>query len=135
MSFIDQQIRSFLELGGCKEYSTMARAKLPERNPDLTEAVPSSTGSAVPNTIEAAAAAAASSASAVKKTRVGRTARKAELVSSESRANLVPINLDDEIRRVAYLLSERRGFEPGHETEDWLEAEREVLKRYQKKGA
>jgi hypothetical protein len=135
MSFIDQQIRSFLNLGGCKEYSTMARAKFSGRNPDLTEAVPSSTASAVPNTIEVAAEAAASPVPAIKKTRAGRAAKRAEMLSSGSRANLAPINLDDEIRRLAYLLSERRGFEPGHETEDWLEAEREVLKRYQKKGA
>lgn len=44
--------------------------------------------------------------------------------------NLVPINLEDEIRKVAYLLSERRGFVPGHEREDWLAAEREVRQRY-----
>lgn len=30
------------------------------------------------------------------------------------------------IRWLAYLKAERRGFAPGHETEDWLEAEREV---------
>jgi len=42
-----------------------------------------------------------------------------------ARANLVPINVDDEIRRLAYLLADRRGFQSGHETEDWLNAERE----------
>lgn len=47
-----------------------------------------------------------------------------------SNADVVSINLDDEIRTVAYRLSEQRGFEPGHETEDWLNAEREVLGRY-----
>jgi hypothetical protein len=30
------------------------------------------------------------------------------------------------IAQVAYYRSERRGFEPGHETEDWLSAEAEV---------
>jgi hypothetical protein len=49
---------------------------------------------------------------------------------SEGRSNVVPINLEDEIRKVAYLLSERRGFAVGHEREDWLAAEREVLQRY-----
>jgi Protein of unknown function (DUF2934) len=44
--------------------------------------------------------------------------------------NLVPINLEDEIRKAAYLLSERRGFVPGHESEDWMAAEREVRQRY-----
>jgi hypothetical protein len=30
------------------------------------------------------------------------------------------------IAETAYLRAERRGFAPGHETEDWLEAEAEV---------
>lgn len=60
---------------------------------------------------------------------------KPEIVKSETRSNLVPINLENEIRRLAYLLSERRGFEPGHETEDWLSAEREVLDRYHQQSA
>jgi hypothetical protein len=42
----------------------------------------------------------------------------------------VPINLEDEIRRRAYKLSQHRGFASGHETEDWLRAENEVLQRY-----
>ena len=50
-------------------------------------------------------------------------------------ANVIPISLDDEIRCCAYLLSEQRGFEPGHETEDWLNAEREVLERHQQQRA
>lgn len=61
--------------------------------------------------------------------------RKPEIVKSESRSNLVPINLEDEIRRLAYLLSERRGFQPGHEAEDWLSAEREVRQRYHQQSA
>lgn len=54
---------------------------------------------------------------------------------SEGRANLVPINVDEEIRRLAYLLSERRGFEPGHEAEDWILAEREIRERYHQQSA
>ena len=61
--------------------------------------------------------------------------RKPEIVKTETRANLVPINLEDEIRRLAYLLSERRGFEPGHEAEDWLTAEREIRQRYRQQSA
>ncbi|HVP32705.1 MAG TPA: DUF2934 domain-containing protein [Steroidobacteraceae bacterium] len=30
------------------------------------------------------------------------------------------------IAEAAYLRAERRGFAPGHETEDWLAAEKEV---------
>lgn len=46
-----------------------------------------------------------------------------------------PINVDDEIRRRAYELSEARGFIPGHENDDWLVAEREVLARYRQQSA
>ena len=59
-----------------------------------------------------------------------KTSRKPTIVKTETRASVVPINLDEEIRRLAYLMSERRGFEPGHETEDWLAAEHEVRQRY-----
>jgi hypothetical protein len=62
-------------------------------------------------------------------------AAKLESVRSESRGTVVPINLEDEIRRLAYLLSERRGFTPGHENEDWLTAEHEVLQRYRQHSA
>src|SRR5262252_5870808 len=64
-----------------------------------------------------------------------KVAAKPEIVKNEIRANLVPINMDDEIRRLAYLLSERRGFEPGHEAEDWFAAEREVRQRYHQHSA
>lgn len=64
------------------------------------------------------------------KTEASKKAGKPEIVKQDSRSNLIPINLEDEIRRLAYLFSERRGFEPGHETEDWLSAEREVYDRY-----
>lgn len=63
-----------------------------------------------------------------------KSVRKPSIVKSD-RANLFPINVDDEIRRLAYLMSERRGFEPGHETEDWLAAEREIQQRYRQHSA
>jgi hypothetical protein len=68
-------------------------------------------------------------------TAASRKTRKPEIVKTELRSNLVPINLEHEIRQLAYLLSERRGFQPGHETEDWLSAEREVLDRYHQQTA
>lgn len=52
-------------------------------------------------------------------------------VAAETRKNVIPINLEDEIRRRAYELFEERGGVPGNEHEDWLQAEREVLARYQ----
>ena len=64
-----------------------------------------------------------------------RSFRKPSIVKSDARSNVLPINLEDEIRRLAYLMSERRGFEPGHETEDWLAAEREVNQRYHQQSA
>ena len=48
----------------------------------------------------------------------------------EHRRGVVPINLEEEIRRRAYQLYEERGCTPGHENDDWLVAEREVLTRY-----
>ncbi|MCU0935729.1 MAG: DUF2934 domain-containing protein [Gammaproteobacteria bacterium] len=33
---------------------------------------------------------------------------------------------EQQIRELAYFKAERRGFNPGHELKDWLEAEREV---------
>jgi hypothetical protein len=56
-------------------------------------------------------------------------------VKTEARANLVPINVEEEVRRLAYLLAERRGFEAGHEGEDWLAAEREIRQRYHQQSA
>jgi hypothetical protein len=70
-----------------------------------------------------------------KKTEPKKAARRPEIVKTEPRANLLPINLEEEVRRLAYLFSERRGFESGHETEDWLNAEREVRQRYHQHSA
>jgi len=56
--------------------------------------------------------------------------RKTRKAVSGVRKNVVPINLDEEIRRRAYELWEQRGYEPGHENEHWLNAEQEILSRY-----
>lgn len=52
-------------------------------------------------------------------------------VVAAARNNIVPINLEDEIRRRAYEIYVERGSTPGSESEDWLTAEREVRSRYQ----
>ncbi len=42
--------------------------------------------------------------------------------------SLTPINLPDcytKIAEIAFYKAERRGFEPGHELDDWIEAEQE----------
>ena len=61
--------------------------------------------------------------------------KRLEVVKSESRATVLPINLEQEIRRRAYELYEKRGYSGGSETEDWLVAEREVLHRYTQQSA
>ena len=44
------------------------------------------------------------------------------------------IDLKDEFRKMvavnAYYRAEKRGFEPGHEMEDWCEAEQEITDTY-----
>jgi hypothetical protein len=57
--------------------------------------------------------------------------RKFDVRKTDPRKNVVPINLEDEIRRRAYELYQQRGSGSGSETEDWLTAEREVRQRYQ----
>ena len=50
-------------------------------------------------------------------------------VSLEHKQNPSTADLEAEIRRRAYELYAQRGYTPGHENEDWLVAEREVLSR------
>jgi hypothetical protein len=141
MLFIQQQIQSFIHLGACKEYSTMARAKKPTKINGSEQALPAVGNSPEPQNGAASTAAtsvslvAAEGRRAAMKNATVRKNRKPELVQTDARATLIPVNLDEEIRQLAYLLSERRGFEPGHETEDWLDAEREVRQRYHQPGA
>ena len=61
--------------------------------------------------------------------------RKFEIRKPEPRKNVVPINLEEEIRRRAYELYQRRESGTGSEAEDWLTAEREVMRRYQQQSA
>ncbi len=51
-------------------------------------------------------------------------------VAIEVKKGSAPVDLEAEIRRRAYQLYEQRGCMPGHENEDWLVAEREILSRY-----
>jgi hypothetical protein len=60
---------------------------------------------------------------------VAETRKKLEVVKTEPR-RVVPINLEDEIRRRAYELYQQRGAGSGSEADDWLSAEREVRQRY-----
>ena len=47
----------------------------------------------------------------------------------EAKKNMSTVNVEEEIRVRAYQLYEERGYTPGHENEDWLVAEREILSR------
>jgi hypothetical protein len=49
--------------------------------------------------------------------------------------NVVPINLEDEIRRRAYELYQQRQPGAGSEADDWFAAEREVMQRYRQQTA
>ena len=120
----------------------MAKPKLPKKtsgaqnvsSPESTPTPPVSTNTTTNQTPAEKAAVTQASQPEPRKTQPKKT-RKPEIVKPDPRSNLVPINMDDEIRRLAYLLSERRGFEPGHENEDWLAAEHEVLERYHQHSA
>jgi hypothetical protein len=154
--FIHQQIQSFLNLGVCKEYPIMAKPRFPKKTNDVRDTLPTSNplplseATAGPTnggaTVAAVAARTPASTPDPKleskleatpelRTEARKAVRRPEIVRTEPRANLVPINVDDEIRRLAYLLAERRGFESGHETEDWLNAEREIRQRYRQQSA
>jgi hypothetical protein len=58
-----------------------------------------------------------------------------ELRRTDSRKNVVPINLEDEVRRRAYELYQQRDPWAGGEAEDWFNAEREILQRYRQQSA
>jgi hypothetical protein len=105
-------------------------------NGDASLAAATAVPASIPATEAITAATPVTSAAAVNTTE---PTKKPTIVASkpriDGRANLVPINVDDEIRRLAYLMSERRGFEPGHDAEDWLKAEREIRERYHQQSA
>jgi Protein of unknown function (DUF2934) len=91
--------------------------------------LPDSTTAAEANSVRA------SEASPLGEARVSPEPRRMEVVKNEPRRNVVPINLDDEIRRRAYELYQQRGAAPGNQAEDWLNAEREVRQRYRQHSA
>ena len=114
----------------------MARPKFPKKSSDLTGTTlnpQSDTNARSGNGSSVVAVAEPPATETAPETR--KAARKPEIVRNDARANLFPINVEEEVRRLAYLLSERRGFEPGHESEDWLTAEREIRQRYRQQSA
>jgi hypothetical protein len=57
--------------------------------------------------------------------------KQAAAPAKPNKSSFTPEELEAEIRRRAYELYERRGCTPGHEHEDWLLAEQEIVSRYQ----
>jgi hypothetical protein len=47
-------------------------------------------------------------------------------VGAQTAHSAAPMGRDEMIAVAAYYLAERRAFEPGHEIEDWLEAEKQI---------
>ena len=47
-----------------------------------------------------------------------------------AKSNGTQLDLETQIRQRAYQLYEERGCTPGHESEDWIVAEREIVARY-----
>ena len=113
----------------------MAKPRFPKKTTETTtnSLLPQSDGAAQAGNGSSAVAVADAQTPPAVETR--KTTRKPEIVRNDARANLVPINVEEEVRRLAYLLAERRGFEPGHEAEDWLAAEREIRQRYRQQSA
>jgi hypothetical protein len=124
MSFIHQQFNSFLNLGVCKEYPSMARSKFPTGGKQKDAGSNNLPSNPLVN----------SGATQTEATHA-ETKKVLGVVKVDSRPHVVPINLENEIRRRAYELAQQRGFSSGHETEDWLSAEREVLQRYRQQSA
>jgi Protein of unknown function (DUF2934) len=125
-----QQLNSFLSLGICKEYPIMARAKSTpgsklNRTSKEQTGVNNPVGGPDVNAVAAVEA----------PTGVAPEPKKFEVRKPEPRKNVVPINLEDEIRRRAYELYQQRGSGSGSEAEDWLTAEREVRQRYHQQSA
>jgi len=111
----------------------MARAKSPSGSkPNRTSTNKEQTGVNNPVSIPDVnpATAEAASVDIPPETKVAPAPRKFEVRKTEPRKNVVPINIEDEIRRRAYELFQQRQPGSGSEAEDWLTAEREVMQRY-----
>jgi hypothetical protein len=53
--------------------------------------------------------------------------QRAAPLASELRAPLSDAEIRQRIAEAAYYRAQRRGFAPGHEVEDWIEAEAQVM--------
>jgi hypothetical protein len=113
----------------------MARTKSPSGSKRKDETVTNNPAAEQSSSAPAVAAAAKPEPTTPAKANGAREGAKLAVVRTDSRATVMPINMEEEVRRRAYELSERRGFTSGHETEDWLMAESEVMQRYRQHSA
>jgi hypothetical protein len=58
-----------------------------------------------------------------------KTAKTQTAFSGNARADLSPDEVRKLVSEAAYYRAKQRGFTPGHEMEDWIQAEAEVLRR------
>jgi Protein of unknown function (DUF2934) len=134
MSFLYQQVHSFLNLGICKEYPIMAKAKTATSK--KVEKITDTQNTVIPNGVPLAPVqtfAAETGPRLVPSQPVAETApqaKKTEVSIADQRAVAIPVTVQEEIRVRAYELYAQRGYSSGNPTEDWLVAEREVLQRY-----
>lgn len=113
----------------------MAKPRVPKKGGEDTTAATPALDSTSSDILAAESNGNGNATNGVKKAVRKKIAAKPEIVKSDARATIVPINLEEEVRRLAYLMAERRGFEPGHEAEDWFAAEREIRQRYHQHSA
>jgi hypothetical protein len=59
----------------------------------------------------------------------GASTRASASMAGNARAEIASDDIRRQIAEAAYLRAKERGFEPGHELEDWIEAESEVMGR------
>jgi hypothetical protein len=160
--WIAEQLNSFINLGICKEYPTMARSKSTpgtKASRSGTDASASNNNKEQANSVTPASvhgskladarstdvsSADAKSVAGIipavesetkPQNKIAPPIRRLEVAKPEPRKNVVPINLEDEIRRRAYELYEQRENSTGSEIEDWLAAESEVRQRYHQRSA
>jgi Protein of unknown function (DUF2934) len=105
---------------------------IPDANPVAAETAVVSKPQVADQNLKAQAAAAGAAAV---QSPPATEARKFEVRKAETRRNVVPINIEDEIRQRAYEIFQQRGQAPGSDADDWLAAEREVMQRYRQQRA
>ena len=61
--------------------------------------------------------------------------RSTKEITPDARVELSREELQKLISEAAYYRAKQRGFEPGHELEDWIQAEAEVMRRLEGRSA